>query len=740
MAFRFIKMLRRLPVKEDVKDIATFVNRELLPAVQELADGVQTGGLDGATGATGADGAPGTPGAPGAPGIPGDTGLGTSLFPLLVPGDAPEEPGTFLVGQRGATGATGSGSDLFPLMLPAEPAEEAGTFLVGQPGPQGIQGASAFPVFPPDLVSEEPGTFLVGQQGAAGATGATGSGSDLFPLCLPTDAAEEPGTFLVGQPGATGATGATGTSSSGSPYDPLIFSEPAPEEPGTFLVGQPGATGATGATGPSSSGSGSPYDPLIFAEQPADEGFPFIITQTGATGGTGPAGSGSPYDPLIFAEPLPEEPGTFLVGQPGANGAAGAQGPAGPSAFPVFPPDLTSDEPIPFYIPGANLSVLPVIQPGSFIGLQITAAAAAAAIEITGAEAGQNIRFNTWATSTAVGNQADFAVAASTTGVGLTPATLLNLQGLAMAAVPTQGELLILSPQNTSALVTLEHASASEATAARKFQNPGQLNLSLFQNENALIINDSNAGRMRVLAMGRARSAVQANSGTISPAETLNFITTPTTGTVVPTLAVAAGVMGLSYELLSATQSQLDNATVTTNPCVPSLLGFRPGLTSLTAKATVSAGTGRNQVGNYTIPLGSPVAGSTYLIWGYMTYVRGATATAHGLIFEVLLNSSVVETLTTIPAAVGSGSYGGLAFCLLTIYTTGATGTCSIQTTVLNQYRAGAAFGFDTSFSTATVAINTTGVGNPFQLSVKMDAIVAATSTNWTNAGCMRIN
>lgn len=552
---------------------------------------------------------------------------------------------------------------------------------------------------------------LAGGPGATGSVGPPGPaapGASLFPLCLPQEPAEEPQPFTVGAAGIqglTGPTGPAGSNSTGSPFDPLHFAEGASDEGQPFVVGAVGPQGIQGATGPAgSSASGSPFDPLHFSDagQPSDEGFPFIITQVGATG------------------------------------AQGIQGPAGGAGFPVFPPDLSSEEPPTFLVPGADIT--PSVQPGSFLGLQITAAGAMKAIEITGVNAGENIRFDSWlADATTTGNTPDYPVAAGITAVRLSNAAAFNLQGIALGAGAASGRALFFCTANSST-GAFEHESASEASATRRFKTPGSLSFKLLNNETALVINDTDAGRFRVVAAARARSAVQANGGTISPAETLNFLTTPTTGTVVPTLAVAAGVMGLSYELLSATQQQLDNATVTTNPCPPNLLGFRPGLTSLTAKQTVSAGTGRSLVGNYTIPLGTPVAGTTYLIWGYMTYVRGATATAHGLIFEVLLNSVVVETITTIPAATAPGNYGGLAFCLLTIYTTGAAGTCSIQTTILNQYRTGAAFGFDTSFSTATVAINTTGVGNPFQLSVKMDAIVAATSTNWTNAGCMRIN
>lgn len=540
-----------------------------------------------------------------------------------------------------------------------------------------------------------------GSTGSTGAQGPAGLGSSLFPLCLPQEAAEETQPFTVGAAGQTGApgpTGPAGSNSTGSPFDPLHFVEVAAEEGQPFVVGAPGIQGATGPAG--SSASGSPFDPLHFSDagQPSDEGFPFI-TQVGATG------------------------------------APGIQGPAGGAGFPVFPPDLSSEEPPTFLVPGADIT--PSVQPGSFLGLQITAAGAMKAIEITGANAGENIRYTTLVQdATSTGTIVTYAIASNTTqveflvGIGATilrGATIIDGRDIAFHV-------------NSSAVnsVTFNNDDTSAAAAGNRFRTPDGLDLVLKPNESAVFRYMD--ARWRCISVSRARSAVQANSGTISPAETLNFLTTPTTGTVVPTLAVAAGVMGLSYELLSATQQQLDNATVTTNPCPPNLLGFRPGLTSLTAKQTVSAGTGRSLVGNYTIPLGTPVAGTTYLIWGYMTYVRGATATVHGLIFEVLINSVVVQTLTTIPAATGSGAYGGLAFCLLTVYTTGVSGTCSIQTTVLNQYRPGAVFGFDTSFANATAAINTTGVGNPFQLSVKMDAIVAATSTNWTNAGCMRIN
>lgn len=639
MAFRFIKMLRRLPVKEDVKDIATFVNRELLPAVQELADGVQGGGMDGATGATGADGATGATGADGAPGTPGNTGLGTSLFPLLVPGEAPEEPGTFLVGQRGATGATGSGSDLFPLMLPAEPAEEAGTFLVGQAGPQGIQGASAFPVFPPDLVSEEPGTFLVGQQGAAGATGATGSGSDLFPLCLPTDAAEEPGTFLVGQPGA--------------------------------------------------------------------------------------------------------------------NGAAGAQGPAGPSAFPVFPPDLTSDEPIPFYIPGANLSGLPVIQPGSFIGLQITAAGAATAIEITGANAGENIRFSTTTTEAGAGPFDNYALGTSATMVLFTAGGAISVTGLANGVAGR--EEVLLNGAGVGTVLTIADNSGSSA-AANRIVGPGDFDIKLFARESIRARYEGTQWR----ALGRARSAVQAGGGTISPAETLNFVNssitvaagvaaitdqllgtintsstspfsllnlTSTDSSIVITGLPSAGTFAPNFITNRGGQNAMDLGTSTVTTCSPADRGYRPGLTGITTVPTATASTANLSTGVYTMPANTVVTGTRYELFMAWVYAHTA-ATTPTLTYEFLLQGSVIASATfTITPIATASTYTGTFRTYFRCITNGTTGTFMVTVLHLDNVQT---FGLNSDSNstnvTALTGLNTT-LTQTLEARIRMNSTTPAGNT-----------
>lgn len=61
-----LKKLRRLPVKEDIKNVGTFINRELLPWVEDIVNFLQQGGTEGPQGPPGPEGPTGPTGATGA--------------------------------------------------------------------------------------------------------------------------------------------------------------------------------------------------------------------------------------------------------------------------------------------------------------------------------------------------------------------------------------------------------------------------------------------------------------------------------------------------------------------------------------------------------------------------------------------------------------------------------------------------------------------------------------------------
>lgn len=525
---------------------------------------------------------------------------------------------------------------------------------------------------------------------------------------------------------------------------PALLQGDAAEEPGSFLSSiTPGPTGPTGPTGPSGSGGSSTM--LVFPGEPsADEGFPFIITQTGATG---------------------------------ATGATGTQGPQGASAFPVFPPDLISEEPTQFELALARGAQLPVIQPGSFIGLQITAASAATAIEITGVNAGENIRFDTWVTDSAsVGNQIDYSPAgstAATTGVRLNMASLLNIQGMALAG--GSGKMSWLAPSGATPLITLEHASASELTAARRFQNPGGLNLQLLANENALVMNDSAAGRVRIMALARARHAVQAAAGAISPAETLNFVNstlsvsggvasitdallgtvntgsfsafsnlnlTSTDSSIVITGPPAAGTFAPNFITNRGGQNAMDLGTSTITTASPADRGFRPGLVSNSALVTVTNSTASNPSTTYTIPANTLVAGSTYLIVGFLNINRGATTTASVAALSAKFAGTTRSSLAgfSVNATATTGATG-IVIGAFTCFTTGATGTGIMRLFALGQWLSASALvaaGDLTTGTPATFTVNTT-VNNTVNLAVAFGTAVASLSSSWTNCWVGRV-
>lgn len=158
-----IRKLRKLPVKEAIADIAYFLNRELIPFLDELSGslGEAEDGAAGATGATGEtgrmgppgvdglDGAPGEDGVPGLPGLPGPMGI---MGPPGIDGADGEDGAHGPPGVAGAQGTPGS---------------------IGAPGVDGEQGEQG-PVGPPGVAGLIGGRGLSGPPGIEGEKGETG--------------------------------------------------------------------------------------------------------------------------------------------------------------------------------------------------------------------------------------------------------------------------------------------------------------------------------------------------------------------------------------------------------------------------------------------------------------------------------------------------------------------------------------------------------------------------------------
>lgn len=194
------------------------------------------------------------------------------------------------------------------------------------------------------------------------------------------------------------------------------------------------------------------------------------------------------------------------------------------------------------------VALLPSIQPGSFIGLPITIVGASAAVEITGANAGESIRFDTeFQDTTSTGVIADYPLSEDKNWVHFSGATAVTLQGVAITsptggtALTPEGKPYIISAGTSSLGLLLVHQSGSEANAGRRFQGPGLIDYQLYHGETALVVRKIISATTSHRIIGRARSAVQANGGAISPVETLNFVSgTGNTASVSVTGGVAS--------------------------------------------------------------------------------------------------------------------------------------------------------------------------------------------------------
>lgn len=215
-----LRLLRRLPVKEELKNVVDFINRELVPFLTErfaLIEPDSSGNIVGEPGDPGVPGIPGArgePGIQGVPGIEGDRGEQGEMGARGLQG-IPGERG--FQGQAGAQGDQGDQGDVGTQGIPG---------AVGATGIRGTQGSDGEP--------GEPGEMgIPGAQGMAGASGAAGQrGSDGEP-------GEQGEMGPAGAPGPPGPPGLQGA--------PGIGQEGEKGEQGD--QGVPGATGATGATG-----------------------------------------------------------------------------------------------------------------------------------------------------------------------------------------------------------------------------------------------------------------------------------------------------------------------------------------------------------------------------------------------------------------------------------------------------------------------------------------------------------
>lgn len=128
-----LKLLRRLPVKEELKNVVDFINRELVPFLTErfaLIEPDSSGNIVGEPGDPGVPGIPGARGEPGGQGVPG------------IEGDRGEQGEMGSPGIRGATGPAGNQG---PPGDKGDPGEQGEMGPPGAPGPAGSTGQQGPP-------------------------------------------------------------------------------------------------------------------------------------------------------------------------------------------------------------------------------------------------------------------------------------------------------------------------------------------------------------------------------------------------------------------------------------------------------------------------------------------------------------------------------------------------------------------------------------------------------------------
>ncbi len=418
-------------------------------------------GMTGPAGPPGQDGIDGYDGIPGSAGLAGVNGLDGSAGPPGPPG---------LDGVDGYDG------------IPGPP---------GSIGPQGIQGSAG----PTGI----PGPFVPGQDG--------GDGYDGIP----------------GAPGPAGPQGTAGTTGNTGPAGPI------PPAAGIILSATNQSLQIITATAADIDIEASFNDLLSGVTTPGSSAAN-ILTATTTTLVASPAAStqrtivemsivnsDASLSQIVTVQKLVAA-ATFvlLTGIPlGPSERIEFTSDRGWRVFNAFGIEKT---------PTTGPLVNTLINPGQFIGLAIDAGGSAFPLPISGLVAGDNIRFGFWVIdTTSTGNVNDYLLTVGNPSYRFDAPGGLNLQGLDITGNPATAGLLTFIATSATGSMSIEHEAAGEGTANRRFKTPASLSYKLLPNETVLAIRDSD-NRHRIAMAARARHAVQANAGTISPAETLNFV------------------------------------------------------------------------------------------------------------------------------------------------------------------------------------------------------------------------
>lgn len=231
----------------------------------------------------------------------------------------------------------------------------------------------------------------------------------------------------------------------------------------------------------------------------------------------------------------------------------------------------------------------------------------------------------------------------------------------------------------------------------------------------ALAFTTDKAGRMALLRFATARSVTHNATSLISP----------TGGNI----SMNAGDL-LLVESLGSGNFRI--ITVWRNSVVQNL----PGIIAIVANASASAATTNLSCGTFTLPAGDMRVQGVYLFLAFFTFLHTAAATPT-LTLELLVNGVVVDTAVVTPQSQAT-TYAGRAYGMVTVRTTGSTGTIQANCWIESSLAAAGALS-DGSTSTATDTVDTT-VARSVEMRIRMTTGVASNTLTVTQGAIFKLN
>ena len=314
----------------------------------------------------------------------------------------------------------------------------------------------------------------------------------------------------------------------------------------------------------------------------------------------------------------------------------------------------------------------------------------------------------------------------------LTGAVTANQNGNATTFGSAAAKSVLANATNGSAVPAFLAGSAAFQYLRVNSANNALEMATLSSHASTSIVYDGATNTFQAAAKtGAVTSSQNGNSFAFGSAAALSVLANATSGSAIP--AFLAGAGALQVLRVNGAGNGLEFAT--------------PAVTSRTTPSTVTNSTSNNVGATYSVPANTFVAGTLYKFEGFLTAVRGATATACDLIFELTLGGTVYATCTVSIAASGGGS--ALVTGYLLCVTNGASGTFLANMKAVNDMA-----DIQTSFDATHVWQLNAGSGNTaasgttknttgaltMLMQARMSAAVANLSTTWTIAAFTPVN